>query len=43
MADAPLEKIPLFVKAGTIIPMSAREAYVDSQTIPIESLWFSHL
>ncbi|WGE57393.1 glycoside hydrolase family 31 protein [Actinobacillus equuli] len=31
MADAPLEKIPLFVKAGTIIPMSAREAYVDSQ------------
>lgn len=30
-ADAPLEKIPLFVKAGAIIPMSAREAYVDPQ------------
>ncbi|ABN74115.1 alpha-glucosidase [Actinobacillus pleuropneumoniae] len=29
--DAPLEKIPLFVKAGAIIPMSAREAYVDPQ------------
>ncbi|VTR63522.1 alpha-glucosidase [Actinobacillus pleuropneumoniae] len=27
----PLEKIPLFVKAGAIIPMSAREAYVDPQ------------
>lgn len=30
-ADAPLEKIPLFVKAGAIIPMSAREAYLDPQ------------
>ncbi|WP_427834296.1 hypothetical protein ACQP4M_05275 [Actinobacillus pleuropneumoniae] len=30
-ADAPLEKIPHFVKAGAIIPMSAREAYVDPQ------------
>ncbi len=29
--EAPLEKIPLFVKAGSIIPVSAREAYIDSQ------------
>lgn len=29
--DAPLEKLPLFVRAGAIIPMSSREKYVDIQ------------
>jgi alpha-D-xyloside xylohydrolase len=37
LADAPLERIPLYVRAGSIVPMGPRRQYVDDQPdAPIE-------
>jgi alpha-D-xyloside xylohydrolase len=35
-ADAPLDQIPLFVKAGSIIPLGPDEQYADQLSGPIE-------
>jgi alpha-D-xyloside xylohydrolase len=37
LADAPLERLPLYVRAGSIVPMGPRRQYVDDQSeAPLE-------
>lgn len=36
VADAPLDKIPVFAKAGSIIPMDAMRSYIDGASKSIE-------